>query len=909
MHLIRNGKPAAQIVIPLNPAPVEDHAAQELRRFVHKISGAELPIGCAPAKDRANIFLGSAASSRGCDLSEQTLGFDGYLVKTAGPDLILAGAKPYSCLYAVYHLLERHLGCGFFEDGDQVPQRTTLELGAINDLEKPRFAWRVIAMFHTPAYSGLRWYTEAEWKQWFDWVIKKRFNLCETNWLAQYSGVAALAAGKLGIPIDLTPWQRAHLATMRRVFDYARMGGVRFVYEIAHHFPWLTSEPGSMPYYDRVQTEEFIRRYEEKTGEKIPLLPYQWWGPTYCCMDPRHAVTKKFIAACAQAAGEEMGADHWYHINMVAEGEWCSANKEETDRVTYGLLMDLIGAVKDGDPQAFIYTRPPFAYAKTFAAQKRAIQDAGLPIIADFWLHIPARTPDFQLNNYYWGLPWATGMIIGCGKHTNPWGDIDTALDHAQALLADPRAGQCRGFFMAGEFNHRQYLLTELFAALAWDPARVDKNTFLRQWTLRRYGPDAGRALFAATQGIAETLLSRENMDLTNRPLYRDWLGGYLPGLTARSVKRTLSYLPRLRGVLATMLAENERLQASPLYRFDLVDYGRTYLGAIFNYRLAQARQALRAQDRPAFERQAAGVEEVMRFMARYCSAHELFRLQTHDERAGRHPPILPGQANAQSNWITWTALISPTIRDLLDYCAEDFAELIEHYFRPRVRLYLQKIRELLEKGQNISDETNIPCRISDWATPQGTLRWSPYGPPCEPELKGEDLQLANRIIDAGTVSGRFDFYTGPIAPLVRELLERFPVPPDLPQILAEPDPQLQAAPGRQADGQPGDVLQGFHPPQMVEQVRIPPELNYYVSVKKVSEEYNLARGGVTVYQVDVSDWLSLTRLADEQSERGRHAVAVFSFNALERTWILRYDPGSEQTFAALAIDPAIAQN
>ena len=37
-----------------------------------------------------------------------------------------------------------------------------------------------------------------------------------------------------------------------------------------------------------------------------------------------------------------------------------------------------------------------------------------------------------------------------------------------------------------------------------------------------------------------DTLYSCYNMDMTNRPLYRDWAGGYLPGLTPASVKRTL---------------------------------------------------------------------------------------------------------------------------------------------------------------------------------------------------------------------------------------------------------------------------------------------------------------------------------------------------------------------------------
>ena len=60
------------------------------------MSGAELPITTAPSKDTPNVFIGSAAPAGAVDVSANTLGFDGYVIKTAGGDLILAGAKPYS---------------------------------------------------------------------------------------------------------------------------------------------------------------------------------------------------------------------------------------------------------------------------------------------------------------------------------------------------------------------------------------------------------------------------------------------------------------------------------------------------------------------------------------------------------------------------------------------------------------------------------------------------------------------------------------------------------------------------------------------------------------------------------------------------------------------------------------------
>ena len=54
---------------------------------------------------------------------------------------------------------------------------------------------------------------------------------------------------------------------------------------------------------------------------------------------------------------------------------------------------------------------------------KEAIKKSDAIVVTCF-LAIPQRLPDFKLNAYYWGLRWTNGMIVQCGKHTNPWGDM-----------------------------------------------------------------------------------------------------------------------------------------------------------------------------------------------------------------------------------------------------------------------------------------------------------------------------------------------------------------------------------------------------------------------------------------------------------------------------------------------------
>ncbi|MFH1571121.1 MAG: alpha-N-acetylglucosaminidase C-terminal domain-containing protein, partial [Gemmatimonadota bacterium] len=828
-----------------------------------------------------------------------------------GRDLLLAGRQPHSALYAVYHLLERHLGCGFIEDGDQVPARATVEVGPLQDRCRPRFEWR---LYHTTmdyAYSGMRWWDWDQLKAWVDWMARKRLNLWYPCRLTSYTGIAALAAGRLGVPVALTEYQRQRQALMRRVCDYARTLGIRTVHDVTEIFSQSNqTTPGTYSFPDRLQLEEFARAYEARTGTPVPLLTYEWCGTPLPVLDPRSPVVQRFVSAAVEAYAEAVGTDHLYLLTLPSEGGWQSDDLEEMNRVTYAMLLDLVQAVRAGDPRAEIFTQPPFPYHRTFEAQKRAVQDAGLPILTIDWLNLPGRLQSFQMLDYYWGLPWTTGMTLTCGKHTNPYGDLEVAVRHARALAVDPRAAGCRGFCVASEINHRILVLGELFAELAWNPLDVEPGDFLRRWAARRYGPEGVAGLLPAVRAVAGSLLSHYNMDATNHPLYRDFRGGYLVGLTPGSVRRTLGYLPAMRQALEAMVAAAPPACDSPLLRFDLVDLGRTYLGALFNHALGRARRALRDRDPAAFEAAAARTDEVLRFTARYCSADPQFRLATLDGWARRWPEVLPGFANEESNWITFTALISPVHwRQLLDYMAEDLAELIEHYYRPRVRQYLDRMRQLLAAGQDLSGrlvqrgtDADLPFRVGDFAPPRGQLPWSPYGATCEPELTADDDELAHRIIQAGSVSGRYPFYEGPILPLARELLDRFPVPGDLDRILAEPE-VTAALDAATLDGiRPGDCVQGLRVPGEVEDVVVPPGLDYLVAVEEVGREYNLRRGEVRRWRVRVSDFVTLTRRPDTATAAGGPAGAAFTFEVQGRAYRLVYDPGSETAVAAVRV-------
>lgn len=58
--LVNNGKPTGEFVLPVTPAGAESFATQDVRDWIQKITGADVPIVSAPSElANTKIFVGS----------------------------------------------------------------------------------------------------------------------------------------------------------------------------------------------------------------------------------------------------------------------------------------------------------------------------------------------------------------------------------------------------------------------------------------------------------------------------------------------------------------------------------------------------------------------------------------------------------------------------------------------------------------------------------------------------------------------------------------------------------------------------------------------------------------------------------------------------------------------------------
>jgi hypothetical protein len=146
--LAKDGKSLYRIVVPQKAIPSERYAAEELQRYLERISGAKLPIVTdSEPMGSHEILLGDNAHLRklGIQVDFAKLGTDGFVLRTFQNHLIIAGGRPRGTLYGVYALLEEKLGVRWFTpEVEFVPKMERVELPVLNETQVPALEYREV---------------------------------------------------------------------------------------------------------------------------------------------------------------------------------------------------------------------------------------------------------------------------------------------------------------------------------------------------------------------------------------------------------------------------------------------------------------------------------------------------------------------------------------------------------------------------------------------------------------------------------------------------------------------------------------------------------------------------------------------------------------------------------------------
>jgi len=144
--ITRGGKGFYQIVTASLPHEAELYAASTLFQYLYKATGAIVPFVSAVERcPRRGPEIHIGPNVRGIQTDVSHLSEDGFLIRTRGEDIVIAGRTPRGTIYGVYYFLEKYLNFRCFtKDVETFDSIDTLIVGDVDVWENPAFEYREV---------------------------------------------------------------------------------------------------------------------------------------------------------------------------------------------------------------------------------------------------------------------------------------------------------------------------------------------------------------------------------------------------------------------------------------------------------------------------------------------------------------------------------------------------------------------------------------------------------------------------------------------------------------------------------------------------------------------------------------------------------------------------------------------
>jgi len=170
LMLAEGGETDYQIVIPALPDVSTEAVAADFAQILEQITGATFLVvaDTQPPQPREIVVGHDNARLGALGLAGLASGFaqGEYEIRTVGEHLIIAGGPPRGTINGMYGFLQDHLGCRWFTPGvSRIPKQSVIELGSIQDRQKPAFRYR-------STNYPLHWDA--------GWTARNRLNECKT---------------------------------------------------------------------------------------------------------------------------------------------------------------------------------------------------------------------------------------------------------------------------------------------------------------------------------------------------------------------------------------------------------------------------------------------------------------------------------------------------------------------------------------------------------------------------------------------------------------------------------------------------------------------------------------------------------------------------------------------------------
>ncbi|MCL5769809.1 MAG: alpha-N-acetylglucosaminidase C-terminal domain-containing protein, partial [Planctomycetes bacterium] len=661
---------------------------------------------------RTNPLIAGLVGQGTVKLSASYPGLDGFIVRAIGLPaglpfshaVILGGSRDRGSLYAVYHFLGSVLGVGFFWDGNYIPKEATVST-ALNCAERPWFPIRQLFQncdfgYSTPAWGFGRWRRE------LDWAAAMRFNRVILPLYLTDGVVTKLAWKRLGYGTGkLTQRQRYDLALNQRIIHYARQRlGMKVI---------LDAYGGQVP-----------------AGFRAKHPKARYLGPN---LSPTAPLFTKVGKVWLDEEIHLFGTDHIYNTDPYAEHKPLA-----TLSFASGVMHCLLAA----DPKAVWYASGwawryyPYWSVRTVHRFLERLPE-GRFYVCDIYADSSAI---YRHYHYFWGRMWGVGVLHSFGGNGSLFGNAADLVRRMKRVVADPKARNCRAFYLNPELINYNTFYFDLAARLGWNPKTVHLSEDIADYAVRRYGRVGAVGLLPFLEAVAKSVYGRTG----------GCNGFYLRKMydfPTRDVQEMVSLrdtAKRLDGALRIGLTAERLEKGNPLYIRDMVDVSRQDLAEAFNLYTYAVYNAYRRRDRRSFTADATILHRALGTLQNLLSSYRPYRIRHVARRVVAQPGGEAAWPGIENELYTFAA------GGPLDYQAKDFYELVKFYDCPRVEAWLRAMREDKLNGKPLSSSPQLHKAYK--AIEQGWVRLNVGAlPPARPhetalQCAGDAVRLVERL-------------------------------------------------------------------------------------------------------------------------------------------------------------------
>ena len=745
-----------------------DHAANELVRYVAQMTGANVQIVNTTQAKTDKFLLGAnlpeiTSPDSKADLmyilalEEETNWFkslprpeqkdilhDGFRIQSKNDNkLTISAVKPIGLLYGVYEYLEKYCGCGFFWDGDYVPQRVHFPIVGIDDAQIPRWPVRHFGISST--WGLAKWHHQfrslRQRKQILDWMVKRKL-----NWSYNFFGPTIGTSGVVcrdvfGIP-DTEPdnftfsgWPGcldfpAHVRTnmIQADIDYGRQRGIKRIFYIPY---------GNVPHQFRQMHPDY--NYVDHLGYSATVLY------------PDDPECTRWSQSFYQAIIETYGTDHVYCDTPFCESSG-AAEAEESFKIKLAAAQRMCKTLKEIDEKAIWQSDSwdfgALGHIWTPDRIKRYFQNLPQEMM-QIYDTAGLGNPFYKRTNYFEGTRWELGILHSFQGDDHLHGNLEHAIGVFQKLAEDPRATNCEGIYHVPECSGHNVLFFDLTTHLAWNPKGITLESFLNEYTQRRFGEKDFQKMRPAIELLVKSVYGGSPGGGDQIPIYKKLGCPYGPAnwwpiiddKVADHPAATGKGITELRQAIQQALSCRRTQQNNPLYVNDMVDWTRQYLANVFNWATIRAYQSFKKGDVDNMNSSIEKARNCLKHIGMILSTRADFSLQRQIDWAMQVPKSNP--------YLPWY-MKQHCVNDL--YSANEVYEQMHWFYTPRMEVYFNELQKRVSQEIKAITWGDIANRCSEFRN-----RWlnEDIIVPDEEKFPGTTMEAVVAVIENLEIDGK----------------------------------------------------------------------------------------------------------------------------------------------------------